>query len=67
MHSFIGYHLLADHSHPLRTDTLAFSTMSGALMVAILPGDYFFIHIKSPQAKCIPTSNTVMNVLKMVA
>ena len=67
MHSFVGYHRLADNCHPLRTDTLVFSIMSGALMVAVLPGDYFFIHIKNPQVKCIPTWNTVMDDLKMVA
>jgi len=67
MHSFIGYHLLADHCHPLRTDTLAFLIMSGALMVVVLPGDYFFIHITKAQVKCIPTRNTVMNDIKMVA
>jgi len=41
--------------------------MSGALMVAVLCGDYFFTHVKNPQVKCIPSRNTVMNDLKMVA
>lgn len=61
MHSFIGYHLLADHCQPLRTATLAFSIMSGALMVATLPGDYFFIQVKNPQVKCVPSGNTTQS------
>lgn len=35
MHSFVGYHLLADHCQPLRTATLGFSIMSGDLTVAV--------------------------------
>jgi hypothetical protein len=41
--------------------------MSGALMVAILPGDYFFIQLKNPKVNCVPIRNTVINDLKMVA
>jgi hypothetical protein len=67
LHSFVGNHLLADHCQPLRTATLAFSITSGALMVAILPGDYFFIQVKNPQVICVPSRYTVINDLKMVA
>jgi hypothetical protein len=48
MHSFVGYHLLADHCQQLRTATLVLSIMSFALLVAVLPGDYFSIQVKNP-------------------
>jgi len=67
MQSFVGYHLLADHCQQLTTATLVLSIMSFALLVAVLPGDYFFIQVKNPYVKCIPSKNTAMNDLKMVA
>lgn len=67
MQSLVGYHHLDDHCWPLITATIAFAIMSGALMVGVLPGEFFFKHVKNPQVNCVPSRNTVINDLKMVA
>jgi hypothetical protein len=67
MDSFVGYHFLADHCQPPITATLGYSIMSGALMVAVLTGNYFFMQVKNPQFNCVSSRNTLMNDLKMVA